>query len=214
MMRPLQRFGEAIFQNLGWKLISLATAVVIWALVASEPEMATFTTVRLEYRNMPEDLEISSEPSQNVVLELQGPTGELRGDSLRPAVVIDVGGVGPGQHTFTIGDRNVRLARRVRLLRATPPEVTLGFEPHAERTVPVQVRWTGAEPSQFRVRPQTVGIEGPASHVARIAAAVTDPIDVSRLPGSAVKVNLIPAPEDSYVRFRSVAQAVVEIARQ
>jgi hypothetical protein len=212
-MRPLQRLGEGIVQNLGWKLLSLACAVVIWALVASEPEMATFTTVRLEYRNMPEDLEISAEPSQSVVLELKGPSGELRGDGLRPAVVIDVGGIGAGQHTFTIGDRNVRLARGVRLVRATPPEVTLGFEAHAERTVPVQVRWAGAEPNQFRVLPQSVGIQGPASHVARIAAAVTDPIDVSRLPGSAVKVNLIPAPEDSYVRFRSAAQAVVEIAK-
>src|SRR5215467_2763638 len=135
MRRPLQRFGEAIFQNAGWKLLSLAIAVVIWALVASEPEMATFTTVRLEYKNMPEDLEISSEPAQNVVLELKGPSGELRGDGLRPAVVIDVGGVGPGLHTFVVADRNVRLPRGVRLVRSAPPEVTIGFEPHAERTV-------------------------------------------------------------------------------
>jgi hypothetical protein len=49
--------------------------------------------------------------------------------------------------------------------------------------------------------------------VARIAAAVTDPIDVSRMTGSAVKVNLIPAPEDSYVRFRSATQAVVEVGK-
>jgi hypothetical protein len=213
MRRPLKRFGSVIVQNAGWKLLSLAIAVVIWALVASEPEMATFSTVRLEYRNMPDDLEISSEPAENVVLELKGPSGELRGDGLRPAVVIDVGGVGVGQHTFTIADRNVRLPRGVRLVRATPAEVTLGFEPHAERTVPVQARWAGAEPSRFRVQPQAVGIEGPASHVARIAAAVTDPIDVSRMTGSAVKVNLIPAPEDSYVRFRSATQAVVEVGK-
>jgi hypothetical protein len=91
--------------------------------------------------------------------------------------------------------------------------VTLGFEPHAERTIPVQVRWTGAEPNRFTVRPQAVGIEGPATHVAHITAAVTDPVDLSRMPGSAIKVNLIPAPEDAYVRFRSAAQAVVEIGK-
>jgi hypothetical protein len=209
----LKKFGEVVVQNAGWKLISLAIAVVIWALVASEPEMATFTTVRLEYKNMPEDLEISSEPGESVVLELKGPSGELRGDALRPAVVVDVGGVGTGLHTFTIGDRNVRLARGVRLVRATPPEVSLGFEPHVERTVPVQVRWVGAAPGSFRVQPQSVGIQGPASHVARIAAAITDPVDALRMPGSAIKVNLITAPEDSYVRFRSVAQATVEIGK-
>jgi hypothetical protein len=211
--RPFQKFGGVIFQNFGWKVASLAIAVVIWALVASEPEMATFTTVRPEYKNLPEDLEISAEPAESVVLELKGPSGELRGDGLRSAVVIDVGGVGPGTHTFTIGDRNVRLARGVRLVRSTPAEVTLAFEPHAERTVPVQVRWTGAAPSTFRVSPRVVGIQGPSSHVARIVAAVTDPVDISRMPGSAVRVNLITAPEDAYVRFRSVSQATVEVGK-
>ena len=54
-------------------------AVVIWALVASEPELSTFATVRLEYKNLPDDLEISSDPVSSVVLELRGPSGELRG---------------------------------------------------------------------------------------------------------------------------------------
>jgi hypothetical protein len=211
--RPLKKLAEALFHNIGWKLLALAIAVVIWALVASEPEMATFTTVRPEYKNMPDDLEISSDPVETVMLELMGPSGELRGDGLRPAVVIDVDGVGPGQHTFTIGGRNVRLARGVRLVRATPPEVTMGFEPHAERTVPVQVRWTGAAPDRFSVQPRSIGIEGPSSHVARIVAAVTDPVDVTRIPGSAIRVNLVTAPEDSYVRFRSAAQATVEVGK-
>jgi hypothetical protein len=212
-MKPLKRLGAFILKNPGWKLLSLVVAVVIWALVASEPEMTTFTSVQLQYKNMPEDLEISSEPEETVRLELRGPSGELRGDGLRPAVVIDVGGVGPGQHTFIVGDRNVRLARGVTLVRANPSQVSIEFEPHAERTIPVQVRWTGAEPATFHVQPRAVGIEGPSSHVARIAAAVTDPVDVSRMPGSAMKVNLITAPEDSYVRFKSVAQATVAVGR-
>jgi len=213
MTRPLKKLAEAIFENFGWKMLALAIALVIWALVASEPEMATFTNVRLEYRNMPEDLEIGSEPDETVLLELKGPSGELRGDGLRPAVVVDVGGVGPGQHTFTIGDRNVRLARRVRLVRATPSQITLTFEPHVERTVPVEVRWVGAAPDRFRVQPRSIGIEGPASHVAKILAAVTDPIDLTRTPGSAVRVNVVTTPEDSYVRFRSTAQVTVEVGK-
>ena len=58
---------------------SLAIAVTIWASVASEPELATFATVRLEYRNLPEDLEIASHPVTSITLELRGPSGELRG---------------------------------------------------------------------------------------------------------------------------------------
>lgn len=213
MSRPLKKLGELVYQNAGWKLLSLAAAMVIWALVASEPEMATFTTVRLEYNHLPSDLEISSEPVSTATLELRGPSGELRGDSLRPAVIIDVGGVGAGTHTFTIGERNVRLPRSVRLIRVTPPEVRLQFEPHAERTVPVQVTWVGTPPEKFHVVPEAIGIEGPASHVARIVSAMTDPLDITRLKSSRVKVNVMAAPEDVFVRFRSAAEATVEIER-
>jgi hypothetical protein len=213
MMRPLKKLGEWIYQNAGWKLLSLAAAVVIWALVASEPEMATFTTVRLEYNHLPPDLEISSEPVSTATLELRGPSGELRGDTLRPAVIIDVGGVGSGIHTFTIGERNVRLPRGVRMVRVTPPEVRLQFEPHAERTVPVQVTWVGTPPQKFRVSPEAIGIEGPSSHVSRVVAAITDPLDLARLKASKVKVNVMATPEDAFVRFRSTAEATVEIDR-
>src|SRR5215468_5496485 len=116
MMRPFKKAADLVFQNFGWKVLSLGAAVVIWALVASEPEVTTFTSVRPEYVHMPADLEIGAEPVSTVMLELQGPSAELRGvgDGLRAAVVIDAGGVGPGLHTFTISDRNLRVTRRVR----------------------------------------------------------------------------------------------------
>src|ERR1700688_3093806 len=125
MKRAFKVVRALLFENLAWKLLALAVAVVIWALVASEPELATFATVRLEYKNLPGDLEISSEPATSVVLELRGPSGELRGigETLRPAVVLDMATVQPGQRTFTVGDGNVKLARGVSLVRSIPSEV-------------------------------------------------------------------------------------------
>ena len=73
MTRGWKRLRGLLIENLGWKLLSLCVAVVIWALGASEPELSTFTTVRLEYKNVPDDLEISSEPVSTVALELRGP---------------------------------------------------------------------------------------------------------------------------------------------
>ena len=64
MIRPLKWIRDLLFQNLGWKLLSLAIAVVIWALVATEPELATFANVRLEYKNLPEGLEIIRDDPQ------------------------------------------------------------------------------------------------------------------------------------------------------
>jgi hypothetical protein len=40
----------AIFtRNVGWKLLSLGAAVVLWISVASEPELATLHSVPVEY---------------------------------------------------------------------------------------------------------------------------------------------------------------------
>src|ERR1019366_9726546 len=87
----LQWILRLVFHNFWWKLLALAIAVVLWALVASEPELSTFATVRLEYRNLRDDLEISSDPVASVSLELRGPSGELRatGDGIPPAVGLD-----------------------------------------------------------------------------------------------------------------------------
>src|SRR5215831_10746401 len=109
-MKQLLKWVRDFFVvNAGWKLLALVIAVILWALVASEPELGTLVTVPLEYRSLPDELEISSEPVNQIVLELRGPSGELRGigdNSLHPAVVIDMSGVQPGVHTFPISLNN------------------------------------------------------------------------------------------------------------
>jgi hypothetical protein len=205
------------FHNFGWKLLSLATAVVLWALVASEPELSEFATVRLEYRNLPDDLEISSDPVSLVSLELRGPSGELRdaGDGIRPAVVLDMSDVRPGERTFSIGQGNVQLARGVRLVRSIPSEVRFLFERRMVRFVPVVVRIAGQGPNGYTVARQSVApdrleIAGPSSRVARIAAAVTDPVDLSSVVGtSEFRVNAFV--DDPFVRFQASPQVVVTV---
>jgi len=170
---------------------------VIWMVVASEPELSTFATVRLELKNLPDDLEVSSEPVSAVSLELRGPSGELRSGSgpyglggVQPEVILDMSGIQPGQRTFPIGNGNVRLARGVHLVRAIPSEVRLNFEKRATRIVRVRPRFRGEGSNGYTVAEATVmpdqmEISGPASHVARISEAVTDEVDVSNLVGPA-----------------------------
>jgi YbbR domain-containing protein len=217
----MKRFGGALvrllFENFGWKVLSLGIAFAIWVLVASEPELSTFQTVRLEYKNLPEDLEIGSDPVESVVLELRGPSGALRGlgDGIRPSVIVDMSAVQPGQHTFPIGPGNVKVARRIRVVRAIPSEVRMSFEPRATRDVDVQVQFTGErrngyEVAHYTVNPPRLRIVGPASRVARVKAAVTDPLDVGSAVGpSEFRVNAFL--DDPYVRFQTSPQVVVTV---
>jgi len=217
MKRRLKQFGAVIFENIGWKVLALAIAVVLWVFVASEPELSSFTTVRLEYKNLPDDLEINSDPISNVVLELRGPSGAMRGvgESIRPTVVLDMSSARVGDRTYTIGDGNVKLARGVRLVRAIPSEVRFRFENRRTKTIPVEVRFNGEGQNgyvvaQYQVEPRDVQIVGPRSRVLRIAAAPTDLVDVSNVVGSSeFHVNLLV--DDPYVRLQGSAEAVVRV---
>jgi YbbR domain-containing protein len=218
VIRPFKWIRDALFQNLVWKLLSLLIAVVIWALVATEPELATLTSVRLEYKNLPEGLEIASEPSAtSIELELSGPSGALRGmgEATHPEVVIDMSGAASGKHTFSIGDRNVKVMRGVRLIRARPSQVRFDFEPRRTNTVPVRVRFAGEGQNgyavaEYHVDPPELEITGPASHVARIAAVAADPIDLAGATGTPqFHVNVFT--DDSFVRFLSTSEVVVTV---
>src|ERR1035437_4938069 len=174
--------------------------------------------VRLNYKNLPEGLEISSEPSaSSVELELTGPSGALRGmgDAIHPAVVIDMSDAASGERTYSIGDRNVKVMRGVRLVRSIPPAVRFHFEPRRMNTVPVHVRFlgggkTGYAVAGYHVDPPEMEITGPGSRVARIDAVVADPIDLANTTGtSQFHVNVFT--EDSFVRFLNTPEVVVTV---
>jgi len=205
-----------VMNNLWWKVLSLAIAVVVWGIVANEPELSTFATVGVEYKNLPDDLEISSDPVSSVKLELRGPSGELRGvgdGGVRPEVILDMSTVQPGERTFPIGDGNVKLVRGVRLVRAIPSEVRFHFERHAERVVKVIPRFTernGYEAADFSVIPDSLIIAGPASRVARLDTVLTDAVNIPAQAGVFdFQVNAYV--DDPYVRFPTPQHVTVTV---
>jgi hypothetical protein len=220
MIAPILRGANwtlrLIFENIGWKLLSLAAAATIWAMVATEPELSTFASAPVEYKNLPNDLEIGSNPLTSVLLELRGPSGQLGGTgeaSIHPQVILDMSAAVAGERTFTVGDGAVKLPRGVRLVRAVPSQVSLDFERHTEASVPVTIRISGEGHDGYyvanqRAQPDRLGIVGPASHVARVTQAITDTVDVSQVVGtSEFRVNAFL--NDPYVRFQGSPQVEV-----
>lgn len=213
----IKRLPGVIFDNAGWKLLALAIAVTIWAFVAAEPELTMFASVRIEYKDLPEELEISSQPVDTVSLELMGPSSTLRAmnGAASPEVILDMSNVRPGQRTFPVSDATVRLARGVRLVRSIPSEVRFKFERRLRRFASVVPRFTGQGQNGYTVEgwsvdPPQVEIIGPASHVASSGSVTTDPMDVAGVVGaSEFRVNAFL--EDPYVRFASAPQITVKV---
>jgi YbbR domain-containing protein len=192
MSRLLKKIFGLVFDRIGLKLLSLVVAIAIWAMVASEPELSTFASTQVEYKSLPSDLVIASNPVTTVLLELRGPSGELQGfggNSVHPQIILDLSSAMPGEHTYAISGA-VKLPRGVRLVSALPSEAHFNFEPVARRTALVRVRLVGEGANGYSlasesVAPSSLEVEGAASHVASTNEVVTDPVDVSSVVGTA-----------------------------
>ena len=201
---------ELVTRNIWWKLFALLIAVLLWVAVANEPEVSAFVSVPVEFKDLPESLEISSDVLEKVEMEMSGPSGELRTFSgNRTAVVLDLSDAEPGERTYSIHESDLHLPRGLRLIRSMPSQVHFAFELRRQRTVPVEVRFAGVPP-RFEVTPRAVTIEGPESRVRRIASVVTDRIDLSKIAGTTVfHVNTFT--DDAHVRITSNSEVTVKV---
>lgn len=209
----MSEFFKLFTRNFAWKVFALAIAILLWIAVANEPELSTFVSVPVEFKDLPETLEIASDAVDKVELEMSGPSGELRSFSgTRTSVVLDMADAMPGERTYTIGEGEVKLPRGLTLIRAIPSQVHFSFERRKVRSVPVEVRFSQAPP-KFKVSPAKVTIEGPESRVSRISAVPTDVVDVKGLNGSGTfHVNAYV--QDPHVRITSETGVTVEVMKK
>jgi YbbR domain-containing protein len=175
-----------IFHNAGWKLGSVALAVVLWFAVVGEPEVATTRTIPIFYKNLPQGLLIGSNPVDNVRVELRGPSSRLTAVALTDvAMTLDLGSVnGPGERTFTLSEEDLRLPDGVTFLRSVPSQVRLRFGRLKLKEVPVEVTIGTPLPKGMRIvtqeiTPDKLRIAGPETRVDAVLAAQTDPIDLA-----------------------------------
>lgn len=206
-----------LFENFGWKLLSLTLAVLLWFAILGEPRLSTFISAPLEFRNTPEDLEISSELPASVRLEVHGPATQVGQPSPSTiAVVLNLAKVyRPGEYTFTVDESNVSVPPGVRLSRAVPSQIRLRFEQRLNRDVPVQARFAGPPPEGYRVgrieiQPEHLSVVGPEGRINHIAYVETDPIDLEGVVGER-EFHVPVFVGDPMVRFESSSLVTIKV---
>src|SRR5690242_15303120 len=178
-------FRRRILHNFGLKLISLALAIGLWRVVQRDPVGEIAIDVPIEFRNIPENMEISSESVPRAEVRLRGPDRLLHGLS-RSEVHADVDprGLRPGERTFDLTSVQIGRPRGVEIVQIVPSQFHLDFDLRAGKKVAVHPRVVGNFAAgysirEIRVEPQEVSISGPQERVLAIEAAITDPIDAS-----------------------------------
>jgi YbbR domain-containing protein len=178
-------FYRHVLHNFGIKLLSLALAVGLWLAVASDPPAEVAVDVPIVFRNIPENLEISSENVPRSQIRVRGPQRVVR--RLQPADIyaeIDLSGMKPGERTFDLTAQQVHQPRELEVVQVVPNQFHLMFDTRLTRQVPVRPRAFGNFAAGYQIgrleaEPATITISGPRKRVEAVEDAITDPIDAS-----------------------------------
>jgi YbbR domain-containing protein len=176
-------FRRHIFHNLTLKLTSLLLAAGFWLAVSSSPPSEVALNVPIIFRNMPTNLEISSENLPSAQIRVRGPEAIVR--RLQAADVsaeIDVTDIKPGERTFDL-THQIHVPDRLTIAQVVPSEIHVSFDARATRSVKVEARFIGEAPPgykpKFEYDPADVEITGPQKQVSTVKVATTDPVDIT-----------------------------------
>jgi YbbR domain-containing protein len=172
------------FRHLGLKVLAVTLAVLLWVTVAGEHVVERSLRVPLEFRNIPQPLEIVGTAPDNVDVRLRGSSAVLsRLQAGEIVAVLDLSSARSGSRLFHIRTDEVRAPFGVEVEQVMPSTLALELERSARRTVPVVVPTEGDPAPGFvvgriTVDPQTVEVVGPDTRVRQIAEATTEPVSV------------------------------------
>ncbi len=178
-------FHRHVLHNFGIKLLALALAVGLWLAVAADPTAEVAVDVPIVFRNIPENLEISSENVPRAQIRVRGPQRAVR--RLQPADIyteIDLSGMKAGEHTFDLTAQQIHQPRELEVVQVVPNQFHLIFDTRLTRQVPVRPRAFGNFAAGYQIgrleaEPPSITISGPRQRVEAVEAAITDPIDAS-----------------------------------
>ncbi|HXR16306.1 MAG TPA: CdaR family protein [Terriglobales bacterium] len=174
-----------VFHNLGLKLISLVLAVGLWLAVARDPVAEVAVDVPIEFHNIPQNLEISSENIPRAQIRLRGPERVVhRLQASDVYAEIELSGLKPGERTFDLTAQQIHEPAELEVVQVVPSQLHLVFDTRLARQVPVQPRVVGSFAPGYgiervEVDPPNIAISGPKKHVEAVESAITDPVDVS-----------------------------------
>jgi YbbR domain-containing protein len=173
------------FRHLGLKVVALACASLLWLTVAGEHIVERNLRVPVEFRNLPQQLDIVGDRPESVDVRVRGSSALLsRLDPGEVVAVVDLQQARPGSRLFHVRPEEVRSPYGVEVAQVVPGTLGIELELLARRVVPVIAATEGDPAAGFvagriTAEPSMVEIEGPESRVKKLASAMTEPIVVS-----------------------------------
>jgi YbbR domain-containing protein len=175
-----------VLHNFWLKVLSLLIATGLWLVISPDQEPAEVAIrVPIEFRHVPQGLEISSATIPEAQIRVRGPERLIR--NLRSTDVhaeLELVDAQAGDRTFDLTAQQIRHQRELNVVQVVPGQVHLSFDTRLTSIVEIHPRVTGVfvageQIARVLVDPERITITGPRHHVEMLDAATTDPIDAS-----------------------------------
>ena len=122
-------FQRHVLHNLGLKLLSLALALGLWRALALDQVTEIAVDVPIEFHNIPENLEISSEYIPRAQIRVRGPQRVVRRlQAVDVSADIELSGMKPGERTFDLTADQIHQPRELEVVQIIPSQFHLAFD--------------------------------------------------------------------------------------
>ncbi len=215
----MKRFIKEIFlKNWSLKTIAILLALVLWLFVRGEPGPERVVEVPLEVQ-LPRHMEITNERLKTVEVTMRGAAlSNMWFNQPPPNCIVDLQGTSEGEHVVALRPENVKIPKGsgIEVLRVIPASIVIVLRQTVSKEVPVTVPIRGTPAHGFEIygkeiRPPSVTISGPRSHIERVNEIPTEAVSINDQRQSCrffVSLNL----KDNFVRTSLNNPVQVDVA--
>jgi hypothetical protein len=167
------------------KALSLAVAIGFWWVVHEEKISEANVAVRVETKNIPENLVIASEIEAIIRIQVKGPKSRTKNldDKNIPPYVLDLSEAKAGVNAYTIYAEDFRVPRGTRVTRIVPQVIRVNLDTAEERLVRVDPKFTGGLEEGFEIEavevtPPYLKVRAARSELESMSTLRTEPISL------------------------------------
>ncbi|MED5372312.1 MAG: CdaR family protein [Myxococcota bacterium] len=216
--KGLRRFIRDLFlENLGWKLLTGALAVLAWTWIQGERVLPASAWAQVEYQ-LPEGLVLTQTPAKRVRVTVNGPQNLTRALERRDlSLSVDLSELGPGKQSVDFVDTPIQgLPEGIAVMALKPNSLQVELEPEASRPVRLEPVVVGSPAKGFRLAevvldPPSVEIVGPESAVEKLDRVVTRALVLDGLTAGATRKVSLDLPDPLRMAYPGPVSAELRI---
>ncbi|MGO9378606.1 MAG: YbbR-like domain-containing protein [Dissulfurispiraceae bacterium] len=178
---------EMLFGNTGFKLLSVVIAVSLWFFITYRGQSETTVESQLEFKNVPQGLEILKQNIRKVSVNIRGHESVL--SALKPSdvrVIVDLSNGKKGDTSYYFDTNDVKIPANVKILRIDPTYVRVTLDESVSKDIEIKPYVVGQpargyEIYKITVSPPIVRVEGAKTEMANLSVLRTEPLDITGL---------------------------------